>query len=329
MRVAAVALVLIAGAAVVLVFANTLNSWVLGGLVGGLAALLLSIPISLALFTWLARRHNAFLRVLDQSFENEPEFADDFLHEPVVYEADPFHEDEDLAVEPRYLLAERRLPASGSLHLPVVGRGLARYEEDQEPPFQQEPRNYPRQPRSSRHLQENTQTTHTPQRSARGETGYQSATHALSQYQLEALREARQEAQHQRSGADSPSRHQESRTQALQRARASRQLRTRSSAFGARRPLNEDEAWVNESEDEHGEEDFSQDQYSERYQYEPRPASYPRQPRSQRNRSAETWDEEEEYNEPPGRRSRFSPERPSSKMRRRTSHFYEDPFRED
>ena len=59
MRVAAMAFVLVVGAAVVLVFANTLNSWVLGGLLGGLAAILLSIPISLVLFTFLARRHDA------------------------------------------------------------------------------------------------------------------------------------------------------------------------------------------------------------------------------------------------------------------------------
>src|SRR5436309_2581410 len=47
MKAVATALVLIAGAAVVLWYGNTLNSWVLGGLIGGLAALLLSIPISL------------------------------------------------------------------------------------------------------------------------------------------------------------------------------------------------------------------------------------------------------------------------------------------
>src|SRR5436190_11045753 len=57
MRVAAVALVVIVGAAVVLWFGNTLNSWVLGGLIGGLAALLISIPISLTLFSYLSRRH--------------------------------------------------------------------------------------------------------------------------------------------------------------------------------------------------------------------------------------------------------------------------------
>ncbi len=58
MRAAAVALVLIVGAAVVLWYGNTLNSWVLGGLIGGLAALLISIPISLLLFSYLARCHD-------------------------------------------------------------------------------------------------------------------------------------------------------------------------------------------------------------------------------------------------------------------------------
>src|SRR5579859_2526994 len=62
MRAAAVALVLIIGAAVVLWYGNTLNSWVLGGLIGGLAALLLSIPISLVLFSFFSRRHDEQLR---------------------------------------------------------------------------------------------------------------------------------------------------------------------------------------------------------------------------------------------------------------------------
>ena len=66
MRAAAVALVLIVGAAIVLWYANTLNSWVLGGLIGGLAALLLSIPISLALFSYLSRRHEDQLQALEQ-----------------------------------------------------------------------------------------------------------------------------------------------------------------------------------------------------------------------------------------------------------------------
>src|SRR5437588_5918008 len=62
MKSVATALVLIAGAAVVLWYGNTLNSWVLGGLIGGLAALLLSIPISLTVFSYFSRRHDEHLR---------------------------------------------------------------------------------------------------------------------------------------------------------------------------------------------------------------------------------------------------------------------------
>src|SRR5215472_2258635 len=57
-KVVPLALVLIAGAAVILWFGSQLNSWVLGGLIGGLASLLLSIPISLALFSYFARQHD-------------------------------------------------------------------------------------------------------------------------------------------------------------------------------------------------------------------------------------------------------------------------------
>ncbi|GAC1628032.1 MAG: hypothetical protein NVS4B11_25690 [Ktedonobacteraceae bacterium] len=66
MKAVAAALVLIAGAAVVLWYGNTLNSWVLGGLIGGLAALLLSIPISLMVFSYLSKRHDERLQVEEQ-----------------------------------------------------------------------------------------------------------------------------------------------------------------------------------------------------------------------------------------------------------------------
>jgi hypothetical protein len=71
MKAVAVALVLIAGAAVVLWYGNTLNSWVLGGLIGGLAALLLSIPISLSLFSYLSRRHDERTRAEEVLLEEE------------------------------------------------------------------------------------------------------------------------------------------------------------------------------------------------------------------------------------------------------------------
>jgi hypothetical protein len=55
-RMVATALVLMVGAAVILWYGNTLNSWVVGGLVGGLGALLLSIPISIVIFAYFAHR---------------------------------------------------------------------------------------------------------------------------------------------------------------------------------------------------------------------------------------------------------------------------------
>src|SRR5579875_1594341 len=66
MKAVLTALVLVIGAAVVLWFGNTLNSWVVGGLIGGLAALLISIPISLLIFSHLSRRHDEHLRAVAQ-----------------------------------------------------------------------------------------------------------------------------------------------------------------------------------------------------------------------------------------------------------------------
>src|SRR5437868_11625076 len=91
MKAVATALVLIAGAAVVLWYANTLNSWVLGGLIGGLAALLLSVPISLTLFSYLSRRHEERLKAEAQeemSLANL-EAYENYLEASVeVYDAD-------------------------------------------------------------------------------------------------------------------------------------------------------------------------------------------------------------------------------------------------
>jgi hypothetical protein len=117
MRAAAVAIVLIFGAAVILVFANTLNSLVLGGLIGGLAALLISIPISLFLFTILSRNHDQKLQAFQQELEemgyadvDEDEYAE-------VYESDYYvlREDEEYYNEPvhRRMADVRALPAAG------------------------------------------------------------------------------------------------------------------------------------------------------------------------------------------------------------------------
>lgn len=115
MRAAAVALVLLVGAAIVLWYANTLNSWVLGGLIGGLAALLLSIPISLTLFSYLSRRHDEQIQAQEQEdlarVEEEAahEHEYEFLRSPAEVEAGvylPAHIDEH---EQR--TAGRNLPA--------------------------------------------------------------------------------------------------------------------------------------------------------------------------------------------------------------------------
>src|SRR5579884_3955072 len=91
MRAAAVAFVLIVGAAVVLWFGNTLNSWVLGGLIGGLAALLLSIPISLALFTFFSRRHEERIRAEMQEEAALAAYQYPPLPEPTqIYEAENY-----------------------------------------------------------------------------------------------------------------------------------------------------------------------------------------------------------------------------------------------
>ncbi|MBV9257151.1 MAG: hypothetical protein JO215_03925 [Ktedonobacteraceae bacterium] len=96
----ATALVLIAGAAVVLWFGNTLNSWILGGLIGGLAALLLSIPISLTLFSYLSRHHDERLRA--EAEWTEAELAEMYEYEEIpartvrgAYEVEEYVEDED------------------------------------------------------------------------------------------------------------------------------------------------------------------------------------------------------------------------------------------
>lgn len=90
MRAAAVAFVLIIGAAVVLWYGNTLNSLVLGGLIGGLAALLLSIPITLTLFSYLSRRHDERLKAEAQEEASLMQLQA-YQEEPVeVYESDEY-----------------------------------------------------------------------------------------------------------------------------------------------------------------------------------------------------------------------------------------------
>src|SRR3954468_19523378 len=119
MRAVATALVLIAGAAIVLWYGNTLNSWVLGGLIGGFGALLLSIPISLVLFSYFSRHHNQ--HQLEEVLEHEEIslalhgsysiVQDQSEYEEYLdYQDQEFEYDDEVDVDrDKYLLAEQNV----------------------------------------------------------------------------------------------------------------------------------------------------------------------------------------------------------------------------
>lgn len=351
MRVAAVAFVLIVGAAVVLAFANTLNSWVLGGLLGGLAAILLCIPISLAIFTLLARHQEKRRRAVEEELElaSAEDFADEeYTDELMAYEAEGMllSDEEDFFPETRVRpLSNRRAPVSGYLPLPPVEQELDPYyeEDDEEPLVQRIPLNYPRQPRNpARTLSPDEGVSLPP---PAGSPTRRPATRSLAEHQSAALRKARQEAQRQqrltqkRGGSGGQSRRSQSgRTTFPQRPRTSHPLRSRDQGAGFYPPEDEYDtrqtrqysarsAW-HEAED--FTEDFSTEELRERYHQYPRRAAYPRNPRPQRPQPVDPWtgelDEEEE--DPRSRRPRHDPERLSGNLHnplvRRAPYLYED-----
>lgn len=349
MRIAAVAFVLIVGAAVVLAFANTLNSWVLGGLLGGLAAILLCIPISLAIFTVLTRRHDARQRAAAQALE-EADFADEvYEDELLVYEAEGYvlpleEEHPSLDGRGRYLPADRHTPVSGYLPLPPVERDVVFYEDDDPELLERHDlRNYPRQPRySARSSSPDNETL--PQSPTTGSTR-RPATRSLAQHQSAALHKARQEALRQqrlaqkRSSSESLAhRSQAGHSSASQRPRTSRSLRPQERTSDRHRA---EDAYVNEqratrsawNEDENFAQTLSTEELREHYQQYPRRPTYPRNPRTLRSRAVEPWTgelsaEDEQEEEPRARRSRRDPERLSGNLRnplvRRAPYLYED-----
>lgn len=356
MRVAAVAFVLIVGAAVVLAFANTLNSWVLGGLLGGLAAILLCIPISLAIFTLLTRRQEARQRAAQAlALEEEAELADVvYEDELMVYEAEgyalPLEDDPRLDPRSRYLPAKRRMPVSGYLPLPPVEQELDPYEEDDlETLVRRDPRNYPRQPRYPVRALAPQDDEITPSPPPAGSTR-RPATRSLAQHQSAALRKARQEAQQQqrqrlgqsRGGTDPLARRAAStrrpRTSHLQPSRTSHALPPRSRPSELYRPEDEYDTrrsrqqsarpvW-NEEGDFSG--SFSTEELREHY---PRRPAYPRNPRTRHPQADDPWtedlySEDEQTEEPRSRRPRRDPERLSGNMRnplvRRAPYLYDD-----
>jgi hypothetical protein len=201
MRAAAVALVLIVGAAVVLWYGNTLNSWVLGGLIGGLAALLISVPISLMLFSYLARRNDERAKAEAQE-EMSLALMDSYdrLEPPVeIYESEaymlPSADDEDEWREPSddYRGTRgRNLPAPSYPRLPAARQQLLPAEQ---PRYRQQkdvlPGRTREQPAASRQQPRTSQPLRYP-----GFPGYHVAAQR-SAHHTAALRVARQEAAQQ------------------------------------------------------------------------------------------------------------------------------------
>jgi hypothetical protein len=347
MRIAAVAFVLIVGAAVVLAFANTLNSWVIGGLLGGLAAILLSIPISLALFTLLARRQDARQRSTNESLDEEFDI-DDGYHERMIYSAEgylvPEAEDEDFADDlPRQAhLERRRLPASGYLALPPVAQSLVPYDdEDFDIYSQRDPRNYPRQPRNPVRSLELDQGAQVPQNQhqAPGGTRRDQSTRSLAQHQSAALRQASQEAQRQSASRRSDSlsrREQERHPRTTQRPGSTRHIRPQ-------RPIDEYEARPTRNQsarsawhEEAAPDDYAPHQSPEQYQHYPRRPGYPRSPRSERYVDPQNsfFEEDDQQDTPEARRLHRDPDRLSGNLRnplvRRAPYLYnDDPLREE
>jgi hypothetical protein len=123
MRAAAVALVLILGAIVILWFGNTLNSWVLGGLIGGFAALLISIPISVTLFLYLSRRHDEKMKAeQDLPLESSEFYIEEQqtgVYEPDagMFDDEEFEEEDEFA---SFAAADRNLPVPSSPRAPAT-----------------------------------------------------------------------------------------------------------------------------------------------------------------------------------------------------------------
>lgn len=125
MRAAAVALVMVIGAVVVLWFGNTLNSWVLGGLVGGFAALLIGIPISVALFLHLSRRHDEKMHAeAAQNLAPESSYFEErvavYEAEADVYALDADEDEEWYEEDERDYTSQRNLPAPSYSRVPAM-----------------------------------------------------------------------------------------------------------------------------------------------------------------------------------------------------------------
>jgi hypothetical protein len=212
MRAAAVALVLIVGAAVVLWYGNTLNSWVLGGLIGGLAALLISVPISLLMFSYLARRQDE--RARDAEEDEDASVWGEAHHYPAqpavaVYEAHAYALPAGAADEWDEPTVEYRPPARGrSLPAPSARPQAS----PSRLPVVQESQRYQQQPRPALPMRVRGQSMAEQRPHVRnaqpvrypGFPGFR-AEAPRSSYHTAALRASRQEAARQNAGAEAQS----------------------------------------------------------------------------------------------------------------------------
>ncbi|SRR6266852_2634047 len=219
MKAVATVLVLIVGAAVVLWYGNTLNSWVLGGLIGGFGALLLSIPISLVLFSWISRHYDKHLQeevledeeitlaqsgsyaiVQDQSFYDDEcfdyedqEFYSEYDEEGVeegIYEGELDVDQDGYLLPDRSVWEEeqpRRIPPARHLPSPSSARLSA---VNQDPPSQVQRDNYSAdlERQSVRRRKSGSRPVKSP-----GSSGYRTAP-SYSRYRSQALHAARMEA---------------------------------------------------------------------------------------------------------------------------------------
>jgi hypothetical protein len=206
----ATALVLIVGAAVVLWYGNTLNSWVVGGLVGGFGALLLSIPISLVLFSYFSHHYHkpqqedilgdevvlvqrgSYSLVQDQlPCDDDEEYFDE--DQEVYYE---YGEQEicnsELDVDDEYVLAEQSVwEEEQSRRVPPPRNFSARFPmASQDSPSQMQRNHYGADPERrslQREKSESRPVKNTGSRGLRTDSSF-------SRYRSEALRAARMEA---------------------------------------------------------------------------------------------------------------------------------------
>jgi len=206
MKAVATALVLIAGAAVVLWYGNTLNSWVLGGLIGGLAALLLSIPISLTLFSYLSKRHDEHLQAEAQeeiALAREYEYPDIPAritrrpHEVESYVVTDETPEDSWQDEEMYALRQpRALPAPPSQRQEFLHQNQGSRNSDRMPVPQQGTYVPPQRVQQARPRGKETTVLRSTTKKINA-VGYE-PTSALSHHRSEALRTARLEAAKQR-----------------------------------------------------------------------------------------------------------------------------------